>query len=115
MLLDGSYETILENPGIRRFIWEHFENVNRIVQQMKYCGGTFSGHKLQLCVEKFWVLRHCCTFEGRIADESRVVAIKNWGPCTMLSEVRAFLGTVGVLRIFIRNFAHRAHHLGEVN
>jgi RNase H-like domain found in reverse transcriptase len=111
MLLDGSYETILENPGIRRFVWEHFENVNRIVQRMKYCGGTFSGHKLQLCVEKFWVLGHCCTFEGRIADESRVAAIKNWGPCTTLSEVRAFSGTVGVLRIFIRNFAHRAHHL----
>jgi hypothetical protein len=28
-----------------------------------------------------------------------------------LSEVHAFLGTVGVMRIFIRNFAHRVHHL----
>ena len=37
--------------------------------------------------------------------------IRNWGPCKNLSEVRAFLGTVGVIRIFIRNFAHRAHHL----
>ena len=25
--------------------------------------------------------------------------------------MRAFLGTIGVCRLFIRNFAHRAHHL----
>jgi hypothetical protein len=34
-----------------------------------------------------------------------------WGPCSTLSEVCAFLGTIGVCRIFIRNFAHRAHPL----
>ena len=108
---DGTYETIPENSEIRRFVWEHFQNLNRIVQRMKYCGGTFSGTKLALCVPKFWVIGHCCTYEGRVADMSRVAAIRNWGPCNTLSEVRAFLGTVGVLRMFIRNFAHRAHQL----
>ncbi|KDR64982.1 hypothetical protein GALMADRAFT_82442, partial [Galerina marginata CBS 339.88] len=39
---DGTCETIPENDGIRRFIWEHMQNVNRIIQRMKYCGGTFS-------------------------------------------------------------------------
>ena len=29
---DGAFETIPENSGIHRFIWEHFQNVNRIVQ-----------------------------------------------------------------------------------
>ena len=29
---DGAFKTIPENSGIRRFIWEHFQNVNRIVQ-----------------------------------------------------------------------------------
>jgi hypothetical protein len=111
MLEDGTYETIAENPGIRRFVWEHFQNLNRIVQRMKYAGGTFSGIKLALCVPTFWVIGHCCTYEGRIADQTKVAAIENWGPCNTLSDVRAFLGTVGVLRIFIRNFAQRAHHL----
>jgi hypothetical protein len=108
---DGKYETIEENKGIRKFVWEHFQNLNRIVQRMKYSGGTFSGIKLALCVERFWVVGHCCTSEGQIADESRVDAIRNWGPCKTLSEVHAFLGTVGVMWIFIRNFAHRVHHL----
>jgi hypothetical protein len=111
ILEDGSYETIPENPQIRRFVWEHFNNVNRIVQRMKYSGGTFSGTKLLICVPKFWVIGHCCTYEGRITDDSKVAAIKNWGPCNNISEVRAFLGTIGVLRNFIRNFAHRAHPL----
>jgi hypothetical protein len=29
-LEDGGYQTIPENSGIRRFVWEHFTNVNRI-------------------------------------------------------------------------------------
>ena len=32
LLENGSYETIPENPGIRKFVWEHFQNVNCIVQ-----------------------------------------------------------------------------------
>jgi Integrase zinc binding domain/RNase H-like domain found in reverse transcriptase len=108
---DGKEETIPENPGIRRFVWEHFQDLNRVVQRMKYAGGTFSGYKSFLCAEEITVLGHRCTMEGRRPEKSRVEKIVNWGPCINLSDVRAFLGTVGVCRIFIRNFAHRAHNL----
>ena len=108
---DGVFETIPENSGIRRFIWEHFQNVNRIVQQMKYSGGTFSGKKLLVCACEITVVGHVCTPEGRILDPVSVDKIVNWGPCADLSEVRAFLGTVGVVQVFIRNFARLAHPL----
>jgi hypothetical protein len=78
---------------------------------MKYCGGTFSGPKLFLCVPEIFVLGHRCTPEGRLPDESRVSAIRKWGPCQSLSEVHTFLGTVGVVQIFIKNFSLRAHPL----
>jgi hypothetical protein len=107
----GGYEMIPENPGIRRFVWEHFQNLNCIVQRMEYAGGTFSGKKLVLCAPEITVVGHVCTYKGRIADKSRVAAIRNWGPCQSLSEVHVFLGTIGVCRIFICNFAHRAHPL----
>ncbi|KAJ8582517.1 hypothetical protein M405DRAFT_702836, partial [Rhizopogon salebrosus TDB-379] len=94
-MADGSPEVLDANPGIRCFIFEHLENVNRIIQCMKYCGGTFSGTKSFLCVREFVVVGHCCTTEGRLPDEDRVVKIIAWGPCQSLSEVRAFLGTVG--------------------
>ena len=111
VLDDGSYETIPENPGIRRFVWEHFQGLNRVVQRMKYCGGTFSGHKATLCAEEITVVGHRCTYDGRIPDTSQVAKIRNWGPCANLSDVRAFLGTIGVLRVFIQNFAKRANPL----
>jgi hypothetical protein len=57
------------------------------------------------------VVGHHCTYEGRLPDESKVAVIKRWGPCKNLSNVCTFLGTVGLLRIFICNFAHRTHHL----
>jgi hypothetical protein len=104
-------EMIPENPGICCFVWEHFQNLNRVVQQMKYCGGTFPGPKLFLCVLEIFVLGHKCTPQGWLPDESRVSAIWKWGPCQSLSEVCTFLGTVCVVHIFIKNFSLHAHHL----
>jgi hypothetical protein len=75
---------------------------------MKYCGGTFSGPKLFLCVPEITILGHRCNIEGRMADPMRIDAIHKWGPCRTLTEVKAFLGTIGVCHIFIQNFAHHA-------
>lgn len=111
ILPSGDCERILENPGIRRFVWEHFQDLNRVVQHMKYCGGTFSGYKLTLCAAEIELLGQRCTIDGRLPDTTRVDKIINWGPCKDLTDVRSFLGTIGVCRMFIRNFAHRAHHL----
>ena len=108
---DGKAETILENPGIRQFIWEHLQDVNRVVQQMKYCGGTFSGYKSKLCAPEIVVTGHQCTFEGQLPEQDRVIKVTSWGPCKNLTDVHAFVRTIGVCCIFIRNFAHRAHHL----
>ena len=78
---------------------------------MKYSGGTFSGYKTILGAEEFLLLGHRCTINGWLPDQSRISKVTNWGPCKDLSDVRVFLGTIGVCRMFIKNFAHRAHHL----
>ena len=108
---DGEPETIPENPGIQQFVWEHFQDLNCIVQQMKYSAGTFSGLKTTLCTKEITVLGHHCTMEGWLPDKSRVAKIVNWGPCKDLTDVHAFLGTIGICRLFIKNFSHCAHHL----
>ena len=41
-LLDGSYETISENPDIRRFVWEHLMVVNQILQRLQNVSATVS-------------------------------------------------------------------------
>lgn len=107
----GEEERIPENPDIRRFVWEHFQDLNRVCQRMKYSGGTFSGYKSFLCAPEITVLGQRCTINGRLPEGSRVEKVSNWGPCEDLSDVRAFIGTIGTCRMFIRNFASRAHHL----
>ena len=113
-LADGSYEMIPENPGIRRFVWEHFQNVNRVVQRMKYCGGTFSGLKTLLCAAEITVVGHRCTFEGRMPETDRVGVIDRWPACNSITEVRMFLGTIGVCRVFIKDFAKLAGPLNHL-
>src|SRR5271163_2367893 len=113
-LEDGSYETIKENSGIRRFVWEHFQNLNRVVQRMKYCGGTFSGPKTVLCAEKIVVVGHRCTYDGRLPETDRVGVIIRWPPCKTVTDVRMFLGTIGVCRVFIKDFARLAGPLNEL-
>ncbi len=54
----GGYKTIPENQGIRRFVWEHFQVLNCIIQRMKYSGGTFSGPKAVLCASEIIVVGH---------------------------------------------------------
>jgi hypothetical protein len=107
----GGYETIPGNPGIRRFVWEHMQNVNRICQRIHYCGATFAGKKAYICCEEIEVAGHRCTYEGRKPTINRVGVIQNWGPCKDVSDVRSFLGTVGVCRMFIKGYAEHAEPL----
>ena len=102
--LDGTFETIPENPGIRRFVWEHFQNLNRIVQRIKYCHGTFAGGKSILCADSFSVVGHICSWAGRRPDTDRIGVILRWGPLKDPSDVRQFNGTVGVMRMFIERY-----------
>src|SRR5277367_1839933 len=111
---DGTYEIIPENPGIRHFVWEHFQNLNRVVQRMKYCGGTFSGPKTTLCVKEITVVCHRCTYDSRLPETDRVGVITRWTACQNVSEVRMFLGTIGVCRVFIKDFARLAGPLNNL-
>lgn len=101
---DGTFETIPGNPGIRRFVWEHFQDVHRIIQRAKAHGVTFNGKKAFIGVPEADILGHDCNYDGRIAKPSRVQTIQDWPTPTNISEVRAFLGTCGVHRIFIKDY-----------
>ena len=62
-------------------------------------------------MQEITVVGHVCTPEGRVPDPSRVNKIVNWGLCKDLSKVRTFLRAVGIVRVFIQDFAHLAHPL----
>jgi hypothetical protein len=75
---DSTYETIPENTSIHRFIWEHLANVNRILQRLKYVGGTFSGKKLELCIPTIVILGQRCNYEGHVPHEAKMQKIQDW-------------------------------------
>ena len=79
------------------------KNVNRILQRMKYCGGTFSGKKTIVCAEAIEVLEHKCDFEGKKPTEDKIGVIMHWTKCKNLKDVRSFLGITGVLRAYIES------------
>jgi hypothetical protein len=102
---DGSYEMIPENPGIRCFIWNHCEVINRILQCLQNVGATVSAKKFVLAALSAVIVGHKCTFEGHILNDSKVQKICDWLDCSMLTHVHGFLGVCGVLQIFIKDFA----------
>ena len=110
----GNYETIERNSGIRRFVWEHITNVHRIIQRIEHAGGTFNAGKSFLAVPEINVVGHICSVKGRTADESKIRVIRDWAPCKDLTDVRSFLGTLGVMRIFIKDYARHSRPLTEL-
>jgi len=64
-----------ENPGIQRFIWEHAEDVHRIMHRVGCAGGTFTSNKAQICQEEVVIVGQKCTPEGRLPEDSKVTKI----------------------------------------
>jgi hypothetical protein len=60
----GNPETLAENPGIRRFIWKHAQDVHRIMHQIKCAGATFSSKKTQICQPEVVIVGQKCSAEG---------------------------------------------------
>ncbi|KAH7922151.1 hypothetical protein BV22DRAFT_976598, partial [Leucogyrophana mollusca] len=61
---DGTYKTIPENNGIRRFVWEHLVDINRVLHRLKHAGATVSAKKLFLAVPEVVVVGQLCNYEG---------------------------------------------------
>ena len=102
---DGKEETIPENPGIRRYIWEHLNDVNRILHRIGEAGGTISAKKMQLCQAEVEIVGHKCSAKGRQPVDNRTKKIESWPVPINLKEVRGFLGLCGTVRIWIENFS----------
>jgi len=103
-LPENGVETLDQNPGIRRFVFEYLENVNRILQRMKHTGGTFSGPKTTIYNDHIIIVGFECSYEGRKPTNNAIRKILYLGPCEDTTDIRAFLGTAVQCRNHILNF-----------
>ena len=110
----GNPETLQENSGIRRFVWEHAVDVNRVMHRIKQAGATFSAKKLQICLPEVLIVGTKCTPAGRLPDDLKVEKIQNWPILKTPSEARGFLGLCGTVRIWINGYSELVRPLSEL-
>jgi len=111
---DGTLEVLEKNPRIRWFIFEHIENVNWILQRMKYAGETFSGPKTKICKDHITIVGFNCSYKGRKPMRNAIGKIMHWGPCKNTTDIRAFLEMAVQCHNHIPNFVMVALPLYEV-
>ena len=111
---NGNPEILKENPGIRRFIWEHANDVHRIMHRIGHAGATFSPKKSQVCRPEVLIVGQKCTPEGRLPDDVKVQKVLDWPPLKTQKEVRGFLGLCGTMRIWIKDYTLIARPLSEL-
>lgn len=111
---EGKPEVLKENPGIRHFIWEHANDVHRIMHRIKCAGATFAANKAQICRPEVLIVGQICNAEGQSPDNTKVDKILSWPPLTTLKQVRQFLGLCGTVRIWIQNYSKLVRSLTEL-
>src|SRR5882724_7699966 len=88
---DQHYEVIPENTGIHRFIWEHLNDINHVLQHVKKARETFSGWKMDICIPEVVAVGHCCTYEGHYPEDRKVQKILDLPDCnTLMPMVNKF-------------------------
>jgi hypothetical protein len=65
-------ETISGNSGIRRFIWEHAVNLERILFRLEEAGLTVSGVKMSVAVPSLGLVGTNVSYEGRRIQSAKL-------------------------------------------
>jgi hypothetical protein len=107
-------ETIPTNPNIRKFVWEYAHTLFTTFALFVEAGATASGTKLVLATRQVDIVGYVCDLSGMRPHHGIVTKVTNWPRPRNITEVRGFLGTVGVARNWIQNFAKIAKPLTEL-
>ena len=102
---EGQPKAIPQNPGIRQYIWEHLNDVHRILHRIGEAGGTVSGMKMQLCMGTVEIVGTKCSSKGREPIDARIKKVTEWPRPNNLKEVRGFLGLCGTVRNWIKDYS----------
>ncbi|KAJ3489617.1 hypothetical protein NLJ89_g11516 [Agrocybe chaxingu] len=111
---DYQGESIPENKGIRRFVFEYATTLDRVLAHFIAAGITASGLKTTLATPRLRIVGTVVSYEGWHLDHDLISKVRNWPPCKNVSEVRQFLGTVGCGRKWIKGFAMIAKPLTQL-
>src|SRR6266436_4421628 len=107
------HETTQENAHVRCFVWEYAHNLQELLARIQESGATVSGTKMILATPRLSMLGAVVSIDGMHTSHEVTAKISKWPSCKNPSEVRGFLGTVGVVRRWIKDFAKIAKPLTQ--
>jgi ribonuclease HI len=102
---DYDNEEIL--PGIRRFVYEHIQNLDKTLERVERAGVSI-GPKSQFMKKGMTIVGFSTGSFGRLPEVTKVIKILEWPSCNCVSDARAFLGVCVFYRIWVRDFAQLA-------
>ena len=110
----GERDETLTKGGIRKFVLDHIQDVEAILQRLIEAGVTLSGEKSAFGLQEIVVVGHLCGSYGRKPNHRKVEVIGKIKDCSSVQEVRRFLGACVFYRIWIPHFAHVAEPLYQL-
>jgi hypothetical protein len=90
-------------PGIRRFVYEHIQNLDKTMECLERAGACI-GAKSQFCQDGMNVVGFICGYNGRSPASSKVIKILEWPPCKNITEAKSFIGICVYYRIWVKDF-----------
>ncbi|GBG77727.1 hypothetical protein CBR_g24174 [Chara braunii] len=103
------------SPGVRRFVWKHIQDLEKVPSLLEEHNLTASGAKSRHCMREATILGFVCSEKGRRPDVKKTDKITEWPvPFHSITGVRSFLGTCGLWGAFVKNFAAKTEHLRKL-
>ena len=114
--LEESTGDYIDDLVVHSRTWEeHLRHLRQVLDRLRAHGLTAKESKCEWGASSVTYLGHVVG-EGKVSvPEARVAAIRNFKKPHTKSDLRAFLGTVGYYRKFIRDYAQVAHPLTETH
>jgi len=98
-------ECLPDQPGIRRYVYEHLQNIDKVLLNIELAGCTIAVKKSQWLQKTATVVGYLCGSGGRRPDQANIIKIMEWKECSNLTEVRSFVGMTGFYKIWIEKYS----------
>src|SRR5258708_638265 len=106
-----SGSTIPSNDQIWVFVWKYARSIQKLLARVLESGVTISGSKMVLATPRLQLLGAEVAIDGAHVSHEVTAKLARWPACRNPMEGRGFLGTVGVVQCWIRDFAKIAKPL----
>ena len=100
------YDRELAVPGIRRYILEHVQRLDRMLADIERAESVISGPKSQFCMAGLNIVGYVCDLVGRYPATAKIIKILEWDEWDVdLISARTFIGVCTFYRIWVKRFA----------